>query len=192
MNLVIVRMADHTTQWFFDCTAREHLSTRSILVITAPDSLRPKLMVKKFLSREWVSVETRKIDPETWTDEDDAALLVEAWVYQERKIHASSKFGRGSDPRQALIEDTRTGYLDTKSSWYTFITNYLSRAGQLQVNQPPGTQAAGKLVTTTTHMLETIQLVHGTIPAPGDSSAGCLPWDAPVRLRTAREAAGVN
>lgn len=49
-----------------------------------------------------------------------------------------------------------------------------------------------RVTTTCLHHLETVELVHGTIPAPGGSSAGCLPWDAPAILRAAREAAGVN
>ena len=190
MNLVIVRKADHTTAWFFNAKGRVLDKGHLMILGLAVGNAR---LLDYLKADEWASVETRKIDPDTWTDEDDAALLVEAWVYHERKLHANSKYGRGSAPRQALIDDTATRpELDSMSSWYTFITNYLSRAGTLRVSQPSGAQAAAKVVTTATHHLETVQLVWKTLPAPGDSSDGCKPWDAPSALVQARAQIGLN
>src|SRR4051812_16041825 len=54
-------------------------------------------------------------------------LIVRAWVLQERALHAGVKYGDETNNRAKLIADaTRHPHLD--GEWWTFITNYLTRA----------------------------------------------------------------
>lgn len=127
--------------------------------------------VAVYRPNKWSSFEVTKGEP------DRSALQVRWWVNEERTNYVPVKYGEDKTARVSLVDDM-FAYPDLgpESQWYTFITNYLSRAQVLGVDTPGGQQAFLKLLVTVLHAAETMILVHGTPPKPGLPSGEVQTW----------------
>lgn len=107
----------------------------------------------------------------------DGRVELHEWIVLERARYADVKYDEDTDARHKLILDMQNfGNLEDDSEWWTFISNYLSRARTLGLTTPQGRQALAKCIVTMMHCLETAIDVHGHLPKPGQPSGELVEW----------------
>lgn len=103
-------------------------------------------------------------------------ITVAAWLGEERRQYADTKYADDAPKRQELIDAMGTEGLEAGGMWDIFIGNYMRRVQLFGVDTPVGQQALGKLIVTLLHAFETVVYVHGKPPMPGVSSGNIEPW----------------
>lgn len=91
------------------------------------------------------------------------------WVTEERAGHAGAKW-----PAEHQDAITRG---ENDIPWRRWLLQYLDRALLLGLDTPNGKQALGKFVVTAVAMLESVERVHGPLPAPGHPSGEIEEWE---------------
>jgi hypothetical protein len=100
---------------------------------------------------------------------------IRQWVRQERQ-YADEKF---EDQRALHDEEMRRHGVDNDGFWLPQITQYVSRAQVLGLDNPLGRQAMAKAYMTLGGFLESMVRVYGRLPAPGVPS-GEVKKEAPA------------
>jgi hypothetical protein len=108
-----------------------------------------------------------------------ARMTVASWLAQERAEYADLKYRRDGDKWHELLLDMGTFGIHEDGQWWTFLTNYLSRAQLLGIESPSGMQAFGKFIVTALSCFEAAVIVNGKPPMPGVASGNIEPWTVP-------------